>query len=318
MNDHSCVILRQAAQNWVAPAVPEKIPQGDMPGDKIQIEESHIAKCGVLFPALAPMLADVIEQSSHSRVVVAVCGGSGVGKSETASLLTFYLSQLGIGSYTMSGDNYPHRIPKYNDAERLSIFRAGGTRGLVACGVYSKENADILRTLQEEDLDADPAQAVRYPFLAVYQREGRKSLSGYLGSEKELNFSEVSGILSQFKNGADHIWLKRMGRTETELYYDLVDFTGVQVLILEWTHGNNAGFSGVDVPVLLNSTPEDTRAHRRSRNRDGKVDSPFTTMVLELEQKLLDSQADRAKLILSKSGQLLSYREYRDLMAGQM
>ena len=175
----------------------------------------------------------------------------------------------------------------------------------MACGVYSKENADILRTLQEEDLDADPAQAVRYPFLAVYQREGRKRLSGYLGSEKELNFSEVSGILSQFKNGADHIWLKRMGRTETELYYDLVDFTGVQVLILEWTHGNSPFLTGVDVPILLNSTPEETREHRRLRARDSKTDSPFTTMVLELEQAKLAQRASASKLAISTSGQLL-------------
>jgi hypothetical protein len=109
--------------------------------------------------------------------------------------------------------------------------------------------------------------------------------------------------------------LKRMGREETELWYDDVDFSNINVLIIEWTHGNSDGYQGVDIPILLNSTPQETLEHRRSRNRDGKTDSPFTTMVLEIEQELLVSQAAKAKLIISKSGELLSYDEYRLLMA---
>ena len=34
-------------------------------------------------------------------------------------------------AYTLSGDNYPHRIPKYNDAERLHVFRESAIRGMV-------------------------------------------------------------------------------------------------------------------------------------------------------------------------------------------
>lgn len=75
-----------------------------------------------------------------------------------------------------------------------------------------------------------------------------------------------------------------MGRTEDALWYDQVDFSRVQVLLIEWTHSSNDRLRGVDLPVLLNSTPEETRLYRRARNRDGRVDSPFTTMVLEIEQ----------------------------------
>ena len=46
-------------------------------------------------------------------------------------------------------------------------------------------------------------------------------------------------------------------------------------------------------------------AHRKARNRDGAVDSPFTTMVLELEQDMLESQAHKAKVIVSKAGKLV-------------
>ena len=105
-----------------------------------------------------------------------------------------------------------------------------------------------------------------------------------------------------------------MGREETELWYDPVDFSDKNVMIIEWTHGNNHNLQGVDIPILLNSTPQETLEHRRSRNRDGATDSPFTTMVLEIEQGMLISQAPNAKLILSKSGEILAYRDFVRLM----
>lgn len=87
------------------------------------------------------------------------------------------------------------------------------------------------------------------------------------------------------------------------------------VLIIEWTHGNSDRYVGVDIPILLNSTPQETLEHRRSRNRDGAVDSPFTTMVLEVEQRQLESQAHKAQIIVSKQGEVLSYAQYRQRMA---
>ena len=125
----------------------------------------------------------------------------------------------------------------------------------------------------------------------------------------------LSVVISSFKNGSNSIFLKRMGRTPLELWYEQVDFSKVNVLIIEWTHGNSDRFQGVDIPVLLNSTPQETLEHRRSRNRDGAVDSPFTTMVLELEQRMLEAQAHKAAIIVAKSGQLLDYSQYRSLMA---
>lgn len=53
----------------------------------------------------------------------------------------------------------------------------------------------------------------------------------------------------------------------------------------------------------------------RARNRDGRADSPFTTMVLELEQQMLKAQAHKAKLILSKAGEIMTYEQYTRLMA---
>jgi hypothetical protein len=301
----------QASLPWVPEPIsdPSVIPCGDMPGDKVVIGENHILKANRIFPSLLELLVPVF-RDQQQRAVVAVCGGSGVGKSEIASLLTYYFNRLGIGSYTLSGDNYPYRIPFYNDAERVRIFRQAGIRGLMAHGQYTPARQQVLHELQRADADADPAQIAKYPWLAYYQKEGRGELKDYLGTAREIDFNELSAIITQFKNGAPSLFLKRMGREETALWYDRVDFSEKQILIIEWTHGNSFYLHGVDIPVLLSSTPQETLEHRRARNRDGKTDSPFTTMVLAIEQELLISQAVRAKLIVSKSGELISYEEY--------
>jgi len=245
---------------------------------------------------------------------VAICGGSGVGKSEIASLVSLYLNRMGLGSYTLSGDNYPHRIPKYNDAERLRIFRRSGIFGLLSQGQYLNGRPATLKGLQASGDDSNPECAKTYPWLSLYQAAGRGGLKNYLGTQNEIDFKELSGIVAQFKNGASNIFLKRMGREETELWYEPVDFEDKHILIIEWTHGNNHNLQGVDIPILLNSTPQETLEHRRSRNRDGATDSPFTTMVLAIEQEMLVSQAPNAKLILSKSGEILTYRDFVKLM----
>lgn len=281
--------------------VPENIPHGDMPGDKIRIGEEHIRKANTLFPRLLEALA----QTGRDRVVVSVYGGSGVGKSEIASLLAWRLREAGIGSYVISGDNYPRRIPLYNDAERARVFRTAGLKGLVAEGVYSDEVQAALSQLWTEETDPDPALRGEFPWLEVYQHHGREALIDYLGTPLEQDFNELNAILNAFREGAPFGWLKRMGRTEEERWYSRVDFTGVEVLILEWTHGNSPFLTQVDVPILLNSTPEETREHRRLRARDSKTDSPFTTMVLEIEQAKLDARAHTAKLAISKAGELL-------------
>lgn len=305
-----------AVLSWKGLALPETIPQGDMPGDKIEIGEGHIKKADVIFPALLEQLREIWKKNPYRRAVVTVCGGSGVGKSEIASLLSYYFNQAGIGSYTLSGDNYPHRIPMYNDAERLHLFRESGVRGLVSGGVFSEERFRLLQEWQRAEDDANPTHQEEHPWFSEYLKAGRAGLEGYLGTDREIDFPEVSRIVSAFRDGAEKIWLKRMGRDETALWYEEVDFSSVRVLVIEWTHGNSDFYQGVDIPILLNSTPQETLEHRRARNRDGRTDSPFTTMVLEIEQGMLRRQASKAKLILSKGGELLSYAAYCKLMEG--
>ena len=307
MLQETLVKICNKLESWQAPELSADMPHGDMPGDKIQIDETHQKKAALIFPNL---IREMISNGSE-KITVSVFGGSGVGKSEIASLLAYYLQQAGVGAYVLSGDNYPRRIPLYNDAERLSVFRAAGLRGLVDSGSYCPEVQQTLSGLWADETDPEPKMIQQYPWLAVYQKAGRKALGEYLGTDREQNYDEVSQILADFKSGKQNIYLKRMGRSEDARWYDCIDFSSISVLIVEWTHGGNQRLDPVDIRILLNSTPEETREHRRSRARDGKTDSAFTTMVLEIEQMELDERASSAAIIVSKAGELLDPQNFR-------
>ncbi len=298
----------------IPPFLGQDISHGDMPGDKVEIGQDHIDKSIVVFHKLMKIIPEALKTCSSEKLVITVCGGSGVGKSEIASLLTYYFDQVGIGAYTLSGDNYPRRIPLFNDGERLRIFRQSGIKALVQGDVLTPENRRILQELQEEDDDANTLHLKIYPWYQMYLTGGLEGLSAYLGSRNEIDFDDLSRIVHAFKEGEESIWLKRMGRGQSDLWYEKVDFSQISVMIIEWTHGNSDHYQGVDIPVLLNSTPKETLEHRSRRNRDGKTDSPFTMRVLEIEQEMLVSQAEKAKIILSKQGDILSYEEYMGRM----
>lgn len=301
-------------QAWQAPPISENMPYGDMPGDKIILSEALVPNASKVFKELCKQLPTYIKANEANRVVIGICGGSGVGKSSIATLLTHYFNEIGIGCYNLSGDNYPRRIPMYNDAERLHLFRENGLRQMVKKGIYTKERFEIIKQLQLIGDDANKEHIKTYPWYETYLEGGKEALENYLGTPNELGFEDLENILRQFKEGANTLWLKRMGRAEGELWYDEVDFSQVQLIILEWTHSNSDYFEGVDIPVLLNSTPQETLAYRKMRNRDGQADSPFTTCVLEIEQAKLHQQAKKAKIILSKDGQLLTYEQYLEAM----
>ena len=73
---------------------------------------------------------DGISTEIRQGEVVAVIGPSGSGKTTLATALQQYFLNDGKGCYLLSGDNYPHRIPKRNDEERLRVYKEAGEDGL--------------------------------------------------------------------------------------------------------------------------------------------------------------------------------------------
>lgn len=291
--------LAAQIENWQVPLWNAEA-QSNMPGDIITIGPELIGKAEKLFRRLIPLAAE--SAKAQGRVVISLFGGSGAGKSGTAALLTYWLRQAGVGCVTVAGDNYPHRIPEYNDAERLRVFRVSGLKALRAAGLYTVSAGEALRKLWESGLDADPKAIPEYPWLPVYQEAGKQALRAYLGTELEQDYTELNALLADFHAGAETLWLKRMGRTEDERWYEPTDASGIELLLLEWTHGGSELLSGADIPVLLLGSTEETLPYRRARNRDSYTDSPFTTMVLNLEQEKILRRDGSAALILTRDG----------------
>lgn len=146
------------------PSIPDlqAVPTGDMPGDRIRIIDQHVAKAQANFPRMWERLAPLLDERPHGRAVVAVHGGSGVGKSEIGSLLAYYLEHRGIGAYVLSGDNYPRRTPTVTGSQPYNAKDRGVQqhvqRRMAPCGVMP---ADVAGDLHGRLVpDGEPADGV--------------------------------------------------------------------------------------------------------------------------------------------------------------
>ena len=244
---------------------------------------------------LFPLILKKTEERKEKKTIISVSGGSGVGKTGMAFLLQNMFEKQGKKSLIISGDNYPHRIPMYNDAERIARFRMSGLNGLITERLYTDEVKEKLLELQKAGRDAEEQEDMQW--LSIYQKYGDKALTDYLGTDQELDYEAVSNLLMQFHGGTSQLMLRHMGRTPDDIWYDRRDVSDTDILILEWTHGNSACLQGVDVSVVLISTPEETLENRKKRNRDTAIDSPFVARVLRIEQKKINDGLDRADII---------------------
>ena len=181
-------------------------------------------------------------------MVISIYGGSGSGKTTLATALQQYFFNDGRGCYLLSGDDYPHRIPKRNDEEQLRVYKEAGEDGL----------------------------------------------RGYLGTKKEIDFARINEVLAAFHERKDTITLRYLEREDGEISSEETDFSGISVLLLEWTHGGSDDLHGVDLSVFLESSPEETKERRIRRNRDENAASPFICRVVELEQEKLEVQRKNA------------------------
>lgn len=251
---------------------------------------------------LFPLILKKTEERKEKKTIISVSGGSGVGKTGMAFLLQNMFEKQGKKSLIISGDNYPHRIPMYNDAERIARFRMSGLNGLITERLYTDEVKEKLLELQKAGRDAEEQEDMQW--LSIYQKYGDKALTDYLGTDQELDYEAVSNLLMQFHGGTSQLMLRHMGRTPDEIWYDRMDVSDTDILILEWTHGNSACLQGVDVSVVLISTPEETLENRKKRNRDTAIDSPFVARVLSIEQKKINDGLDRADIIQDMHGRI--------------
>ena len=140
--------------------------------------------------------------------------------------------------------------------------------------------------------------------MRVYKEAGEDGLRGYLGTKKEIDFDRINKVLKEFHEGKDTITLWHMGWEDGEISSEETDFSGISVLLLEWTHGGSDDLQGVDLPIFLESSQEETKERRIRRNRDENAASSFICRVVELEQEKLEVQCKNAGLIVEKDGRV--------------
>lgn len=136
----------------------------------------------------------------------------------------------------------------------------------------------------------------------IYEKDGTDGLSEYLGTPKEIAFDEINRVIAEFKEGKQTIALRKLGREKDAACYENMDFHNIRILLIEWTHGGSKYLSGVDVPVYIDSIPEDTLDRRWKRNRDKNTGSELIRNVLNVEQEKLVQQAKSAKIIVNRDG----------------
>lgn len=262
---------------------------------------------------ILPLIAERMnsQYADQKRIVIAVAGGSGAGKSAISSLLSHAMNDLGVFTVRLSGDNYPRRIPEQNDAERYRLYRVAGLQYLLSNGLYNSQVRSDLRVLQEAGSEFDPEQVKNYSWLQQYQMAGIEALKQYLGSDSEQDFNDINRVIAAFKNGDHSVWCKKMGRVDIARWYDNVQFPDCAVMIIDWTHALSTNLTGVDIQVLLASSPAETQAIRVARGRDKFADSPFVASALKLEQKSINDRADCNTMIFNRQGNLISLDQFQ-------
>jgi alpha-galactosidase len=161
-------------------------------------------------------------------------------------------------AYVISCDNYPHRPPRDNDANRVKLHETGG----------------------------------------------EAALQDYLGTQNEIDFARLGQLIADFKAGEPQLSLRIMDAKNHVVHEDpkVLDVSPIQVIVLEGTWSNLV--PNVDARIFLDTNFEETRAHREKRARDPM--SPFTEMVLNIEQGKLNEIRERANFVINLDGEIRS------------
>jgi uridine kinase len=190
-------------------------------GDVLKINDSHRRRAQVLFDYLRNRYTNPEE-----KIVIAVGGPSGSGKSEIGALIASMYQEAGVAALLVPCDNYPIRAPKFNDAHRRELF---DTKGKEALAAYLGSSDEILFSrLGEISRDfLQGAETVNLRKINMQTCEITESIPTKVGHAKVLVFegtwscripglSESVFLATDFKKTAEH----RAKRARVEIQND--------------------------------------------------------------------------------------------------
>jgi uridine kinase len=190
-------------------------------GDVLKINVSHRKRAQVLFDWLNQRYTN-----PDKKLVIAVGGPSGSGKSEIGALISSLYQSAGIPALLVPCDNYPIRAPKFNDAHRRELFDSKGKEALAA--YLGSEDEILFSRLGEISRDfLNGADTVNLRKINMQTCEITESIPTKVGHLKVLVFegtwscripglSESVFLATDFKKTAEH----RAKRARVEIQND--------------------------------------------------------------------------------------------------
>lgn len=190
-------------------------------GDVLKINDSHRKRAQLLFDWLRTHYTD-----ADKKLVIAVGGPSGSGKSEIGALISSHYQSAGIPSILVPCDNYPIRAPRFNDAHRRELFDSKGKEALAAY-LGSEEEILFSRLGQISQDFLNGADTVNLRKIDMQSCEITESIPTKVGHARVLVFegtwscripglSESVFLATDFKKTAAH----RQNRGRVEIQND--------------------------------------------------------------------------------------------------
>jgi uridine kinase len=126
----------------------------------------------------------------------------------------------------------------------------------------------------------------------------RRSDPEWLGPHDEVRLDQLEQNLKEALQGAKQITKPLVNYDEDTVEEEVVDVSGVRVIIAEGTY--TSLLRRVDTRVFIARNRLDTLEHRQKRSRGKEVGDPFIEKVLKIEHKIIAGHQYLADIIITK------------------
>lgn len=128
--------------------------------------------------------------------------------------------------------------------------------------------------------------------------EKRRADEDWLGPHLEVRLDVLEQNLVDAIEGAEQITKPLIDYDANTIEDEVIDLTGVDVVIAEGTY--TSLLRRIDVRVFIDRNRLDTLEHREKRNRGSEVGDPFIENVLKLEHKIIAGHKQLADFVITK------------------
>jgi uridine kinase len=131
----------------------------------------------------------------------------------------------------------------------------------------------------------------------------RREDPDWLGPHIEVRLDLLDQHLKDAITGADAIVKPLIDYHANTVEEEVIDLTGVQVVIAEGTY--TSLLRHADTRVFIARNRLDTLEHRKKRNRGSEVDDPFIEEILKTEHKIIAGHKHLADFVITRDYEVI-------------